>query len=64
MTFQWRSVFTWSKSSGTVSRPTRVRFPLSEGQRYELDRRLEAYELDRDTGRPAEDVVADIRKRL
>lgn len=38
--------------------------PLSEAQRYELDRRLEAYELDRDPGRPAEDVVADIRKRL
>ncbi|BBI52528.1 antitoxin [Vreelandella olivaria] len=37
---------------------------LSEAQRYELDRRLEAYELDRDPGRPAEDVVADIRKRL
>ncbi|HDZ48454.1 MULTISPECIES: addiction module protein [Halomonadaceae] len=38
--------------------------PLSEAQRHELDRRLEAYELDRDPGRPAEDVVADIRKRL
>ncbi|EAR23577.1 addiction module protein [Nitrococcus mobilis] len=37
---------------------------LSEAQRQELDRRLDAYELDRDPGRPAEDVVADIRKRL
>jgi putative addiction module component (TIGR02574 family) len=37
---------------------------LSEAQRQELDRRLDAYELDRNPGRPAEDVVADIRKRL
>lgn len=37
---------------------------LSEAQRQELNRRLDAYELDRDPGRPAEDVVADIRKRL
>lgn len=37
---------------------------LSEAQRQELDRRLDAYELDHDPGRPAEDVVADIRKRL
>jgi putative addiction module component (TIGR02574 family) len=38
--------------------------PLTPEQRSELDRRLDAYESDRDPGRPAEDVVADIRKRL
>lgn len=37
---------------------------LSDAQRQELDRRLDAYELDRDPGRPAEDVVAEIRKRI
>jgi len=37
---------------------------LSEAQRKELDRRLDAYELDRNPGRPAKDVLADIRKRL
>lgn len=37
---------------------------LSEAQRQELDRRLDAYELDRKPGRPAEDVLAGIRKRL
>ena len=37
---------------------------LSDAQRQELDRRLDAYELDRNPGRPADDVVADIRKRL
>jgi len=38
--------------------------PLTPEQRSELDRRLDAYESDGDPGRPAEDVVADIRKRL
>ncbi|MES1941902.1 addiction module protein [Salinisphaera sp. T5B8] len=37
---------------------------LSDAQRQELDRRLAAYELDHNPGRPADDVVADIRKRL
>ncbi|ERJ19398.1 Antitoxin protein [Salinisphaera shabanensis E1L3A] len=37
---------------------------LSNAQRQELDRRLDAYELDRNPGRPADDVVADIRTRL
>jgi putative addiction module component (TIGR02574 family) len=37
---------------------------LTPEQRAELDRRLDAYETDRNPGRPAEDVVADIRKRL
>jgi len=37
---------------------------LSDAQRQELDRRLDAYELDHNPGRPADDVVADIRKRL
>lgn len=38
--------------------------PLTPDQQAELDRRLDAYEKDRDPGRPAEEVVADIRRRL
>jgi putative addiction module component (TIGR02574 family) len=38
--------------------------PLTTEQRPELDRRLDAYELDRDPGRPAEDVIAEIRRKL
>ncbi len=38
--------------------------PLTDDQRQELDRRLDAYELDGDRGRPADEVLADIRKRL
>ena len=37
---------------------------LSDAQREELDRRLDAYETDRLKGRKADDVMADIRKRL
>lgn len=38
--------------------------PLTAEQRAELDRRLDAYESDGNPGRPAADVIADIRKRL
>jgi putative addiction module component (TIGR02574 family) len=38
--------------------------PLTEDQRQELDRRLDAYELDGNPGRLADEVLADIRKRL
>jgi putative addiction module component (TIGR02574 family) len=38
--------------------------PLSPEQRDELDRRLDAYELDGVPGRAAEDVIAEIRKKL
>jgi putative addiction module component (TIGR02574 family) len=38
--------------------------PLTQEQREELDRRLDAYERDGDPGRPADEVVSDIRKRL
>lgn len=38
--------------------------PLRDAQRIELDRRLDAYEMDRDPGRPAEAALQDIRKRL
>lgn len=38
--------------------------PLTDEQREELDRRLDAYELDCNPGRVAEVVLADIRKRL
>lgn len=38
--------------------------PLTPDQRAELDRRLDAYELDKNPGRPAGEVIADIRRRL
>ena len=38
--------------------------PLTDSQRAELDRRLDAYETDRNVGRPAEDVLVGIRNRL
>lgn len=39
--------------------------PLVFGRlRAELDRRLDRYEADGNPGRPAEDVIADIKKRL
>lgn len=37
---------------------------LSDAQREELDRRLDAYEADGLKGHKADDVMADIRKRL
>ncbi|WHZ18801.1 MAG: hypothetical protein OJF55_000950 [Rhodanobacteraceae bacterium] len=38
--------------------------PLTDEQREELDRRLDAYELDCNAGRPGNVVLRDIRKRL
>lgn len=38
--------------------------PLTDEQRAELDRRLDAYEADRDPGRPAKEVIAEIRSKL
>lgn len=38
--------------------------PLTPEQRAELDRRLDAYQSDRNPGHPAEEVIAEIRKRL
>jgi len=38
--------------------------PLTQEQRDELDRRLAAYEADGDIGRPAAEVVKDLRSRL
>ena len=37
---------------------------LTPEQRAELDTRLDAYEADGNPGRPAEEVIADIKKRL
>ena len=37
---------------------------LTDEQRAELDRRLDAYESDGIKGRIASEVIADIRKRL
>lgn len=38
--------------------------PLTAAQRAELDRRLDAYESDLNPGRPADEVLADIRRGL
>ena len=38
--------------------------PLTDDQRVELDRRLDAYERDNIKGREASDVVTTIKKRL
>lgn len=38
--------------------------PLSTEQKAELDRRLNAYEVDRNPGRLATDALADIRRKL
>ena len=38
--------------------------PLTAEQRDELDRRLDAYEADKNRGRLAVDAVADIRRKL
>jgi putative addiction module component (TIGR02574 family) len=38
--------------------------PLTPEQKAELDRRLDAYAIDRNRGRLAKDVIADIRRRL
>jgi putative addiction module component (TIGR02574 family) len=38
--------------------------PITADQRTELDRRLNAYAIDKNRGRPASDAVRDIRRRL
>ena len=38
--------------------------PLTDEQRDELDRRLDAYEADKNRGRLAADTLADIRRNL
>lgn len=37
---------------------------LTDEQKAEIDRRLDAYEIDKNPGRPAAAAVADIRRRL
>ncbi|MDH3633062.1 MAG: addiction module protein [Gammaproteobacteria bacterium] len=37
---------------------------LTDAQRMELDKRLDAYEGDGDKGREASEVIADIKSRL
>ncbi len=37
---------------------------LTPEQMVELDRRLDVYESDRDAGRPADEVILEIRRRL
>jgi len=38
--------------------------PLTPAQQAELDRRSDAYELDKNPGRHAAEVLADIRRKL
>ena len=38
--------------------------PLTDEQRTELDRRLDAYETDKIEGREADEVIAEIKQRL
>ena len=38
--------------------------PLTAEQKAELDRRLDAYETDGNSGRLAADVITDIRRKL
>ena len=38
--------------------------PLTTKQKAELDRRLDAYEIDQNPGHLAADVIASIRRRL
>ncbi|GAB5387003.1 MAG: hypothetical protein Alis3KO_41260 [Aliiglaciecola sp.] len=47
----------------SIARDQRA-LPLTQDQVAELDRRLDAFEIDGDLGRPAKDVISDIRKRL
>lgn len=38
--------------------------PLTAEQKAELDCRLDAFEADNNSGRPADDVIAEIRRKL
>jgi putative addiction module component (TIGR02574 family) len=38
--------------------------PITADQRIELDRRLDAYRVDKNRGRPAADAVRDIRRQV
>ena len=38
--------------------------PVTESQKRELDRRIDRYRAEGPDGIPAEDVIAEIRKRL
>ena len=38
--------------------------PLTPEQRAELDRRLDAFEADKDRGQPVDEVIAEIRRQL
>lgn len=38
--------------------------PVTAEQEAELDRRLNAYDVDKNRGRPVADVLADIRRRF
>lgn len=42
----------------------RMALPLTAPQRNELDRRLDAYDLDKNPGRRASEVLTDVRRRL
>lgn len=37
---------------------------LTDEQKSELDRRLDAYEIDHNPGRPAVDVISEIQRKI
>ncbi len=42
----------------------RKALPVTPEQKAEIERRLKAYEVDKNRGRLATDVLADVRRRL
>jgi hypothetical protein len=54
----------WLSAPPLLPGRLRDKLSLSDQERTELDRVLDAHERDRDPGRPAEEVIADIKKRL
>jgi putative addiction module component (TIGR02574 family) len=42
----------------------RAALPLTPEQRAELDRRLEAYEVDKNRGRTAAEVLIEVRRKI
>jgi hypothetical protein len=51
-----------ASTSGPEARQSDV--PVTDEQRNELNRRLRAYALDGNPGRPASEVVANLRRRI
>ena len=52
------------KSLQRMTSDTDTELSLTEAQKAELDRRIDAFESDKSIGREASEVIADIKKRL